>query len=57
MRNDWAKCGDLDKPFADLPKVEQDKDLDQYRTGLEELGTEKIVDEPAKVVNPDGEGK
>lgn len=57
LRNDWAKGGDLDKPFADLPKVEQDKDLDQYRIGLEELGAEKIVDEPVKTINPDGEGK
>ena len=28
-RNEWAKGGDLDVPFADLPADEQDKDLDQ----------------------------
>jgi hypothetical protein len=25
-RNDWAKGGDLDKPFADLPEEEKEKD-------------------------------
>lgn len=28
-RNEWAKGGDLDVPFADLPVDEQNKDLDQ----------------------------
>ncbi len=28
-RNEWAKGGDLDVPFADLPVEEQNKDLDQ----------------------------
>lgn len=28
-RNEWAKGGDLDVPFADLPIDEQNKDLDQ----------------------------
>lgn len=28
-RNEWAKGGDLDVPFADLPLDEQNKDLDQ----------------------------
>jgi hypothetical protein len=28
-RNEWAKGGDLDVPFADLPVEEQDKDLNQ----------------------------
>lgn len=27
----WAKGGDLDVPFSELPKVEQDKDLVQYK--------------------------
>ncbi len=28
-RNEWAKGGDLDKPFAELPVDEQDKDIKQ----------------------------
>lgn len=27
--NEWAKGGELDVPFCDLPVVEQDKDIDQ----------------------------
>ena len=34
-RNEWAKDGDLGKPFADLPKDEQDKDLAQVTTAIE----------------------
>lgn len=28
-RNDWAKGGELDVPFSELPEAEQAKDLDQ----------------------------
>jgi len=28
-RNEWAKGGDLDVPFSDLPQDEKDKDIDQ----------------------------
>ena len=30
-RNDWAKGGELDVPFKDLPPHEQAKDIDQYK--------------------------
>lgn len=33
-RNGWAKGGELDVPFADLPKSEQDKDIDQLRVAM-----------------------
>ena len=33
-RNEWAKGGDLDKPFADLPEDEQLKDLSQVQIAL-----------------------
>ena len=33
-RNSWAKGGELDVPFAELPKEEQDKDMVQYDTAL-----------------------
>ena len=33
-RNDWAKGGELDVPFSELPKNEQEKDLSQYRIGM-----------------------
>ncbi len=32
-RNNWAKGGKLDVPFAKLPKIEQDKYLEQYYIG------------------------
>jgi hypothetical protein len=28
-RNEWAKGGELDVPFAELPEVEKNKDIDQ----------------------------
>lgn len=34
-RNDWAKGGELDATFAELPKEEQDKDIAQMETALE----------------------
>ena len=41
-RNDWAKGGELDVPFVDLPKNEQNKDLAQYYIGIETM--EQILD-------------
>ena len=32
-RNEWAKDGELDVPFKDLPKSEQLKDVEQYEIG------------------------
>lgn len=32
-RNEWAKGGELDVPFKDLPKSEQLKDVEQYEIG------------------------
>lgn len=34
-RNEWAKGGELDVPFSQLPKDEQDKDLNQMIIGLQ----------------------
>jgi hypothetical protein len=34
-RNDWAKGGSLDVPFAELPEEEQAKDLAQVRIAIE----------------------
>lgn len=34
-RNEWAKGGDLDVPFADLSDEEQAKDINQVSTALE----------------------
>lgn len=34
-RNDWAKGGELDVPFSELSTEEQNKDLAQYRVGLD----------------------
>lgn len=36
-RNDWAKGGELDKPFQDLPADEQAKDIEQVEVGLHVL--------------------
>ncbi|MBQ6450063.1 hypothetical protein IJJ08_04165 [bacterium] len=36
--NEWARGGDLDKPFALLPVVEQDKDIAQIRILKKVLG-------------------
>lgn len=47
-RNDWAKGSELDVPFVELPKVEQDKDLDQYRIALE-IATAELTIEDKKV--------
>ncbi|OVE78495.1 hypothetical protein BVY00_02625, partial [bacterium G20] len=33
-RNDWAKGGELDKPFGELPSDEQAKDIEQVEIGL-----------------------
>jgi len=33
-RNDWAKGGDLDVPFKDLPADEQAKDINQLKIAL-----------------------
>ena len=33
-RNEWAKGGELDVPFTELSKEEQDKDLNQYYIGV-----------------------
>ena len=33
-RNSWAKDGELGVPFKELPKEEQDKDIDQYAVAL-----------------------
>lgn len=33
-RNDWAKGGELDKPFGQLPTDEQAKDIEQVEIGL-----------------------
>jgi hypothetical protein len=33
-RNDWAKGGELDVPFTQLSKSEQDKDIDQLRVAM-----------------------
>ncbi len=33
-RNNWAKDGDLDKSFDELPAVEQAKDIEQIEIGL-----------------------
>lgn len=30
--NSWAKGGDLDRPFSELPKEEQDKDIQQIHS-------------------------
>lgn len=37
-RNDWARGGDLDVPFAKLPKDEQDKDVEQYDAAVKLFG-------------------
>jgi len=34
-RNDWAKGGELDVPYKDLPEVEKAKDRVQVLTGME----------------------
>lgn len=39
-RNTWAAGGELDVPFAELPKAEQDKDTDQMKIALEVLKEE-----------------
>jgi hypothetical protein len=33
-RNEWAKGGDLDVPFKDLPADEQAKDINQLKIAL-----------------------
>lgn len=38
-RNEWAKGGDLDVPFTDLPINEQNKDLDQVKIAQEVFAT------------------
>ncbi len=40
-RNEWAKGGDLDVPFDELPADEQAKDLSQMMIGLEYASSEK----------------
>ncbi len=40
-RNDWAKGGELDVPFADLPRGEQDKDTDQLKVAMGALAPAK----------------
>jgi len=40
-RNEWAKGGDLDVPFDELPADEQAKDLSQMAIGLEYAKSEK----------------
>ena len=40
-RNEWAKGGNLDVPFDDLPADEQAKDLNQMAIGLEFAKSEK----------------
>lgn len=40
-RNEWAKGGDLDVPFDELPADEQAKDLSQMMIGLEYANSEK----------------
>lgn len=37
-RNEWAKGGELDKPFAELSEEEQAKDIDQMSIAIEVLG-------------------
>jgi 2'-5' RNA ligase len=39
-RNDWAAGGDLDVPFAELPKDEQDKDTDQIKVAMRALASD-----------------
>jgi hypothetical protein len=39
--NSYAKGGELDKPFADLPRAEQDKDTDQLKVAMEALSPTK----------------
>jgi hypothetical protein len=46
--NSYAKGGELDKPFADLPRAEQDKDTDQLKVAMEALS-------PAKKAGPSSE--
>jgi hypothetical protein len=46
--NSYAKGGELDKPFADLPRAEQDKDTDQLKVAMEALS-------PAKKAAPSSE--
>lgn len=40
-RNEWAKGGELDVPFEQLSKEEQDKDLQQYYTGRKMLNKQQ----------------
>ena len=48
-RNDWAKGGELDVPFSELSKAEQDKDLSQYLIGIDAYNElEKMKDSPEK---------
>ncbi len=53
-RNEWARGGDLDKPFAELPKVEQDKDIDQLRVAMGAMKPAPAKKAPAEPGLPPG---
>ena len=46
--NAYARGGDLDVPFEDLPKDEQDKDIDQVEIALKLFGDEKSAEAGSK---------
>lgn len=54
-RNEWAKDGDLGVQFTELPVDEQKKDLDQYRTLLAVIETDKMSVTDFDKENPDSE--
>ncbi len=42
-RNDWAKDGDLGKPFAELPADEQAKDINQMEIALQVFASPEVT--------------
>jgi peptidoglycan hydrolase-like protein with peptidoglycan-binding domain/2'-5' RNA ligase len=51
-RNDWAKGGDLDVPFKDLPADEQAKDIDQVAVAMRVAAPKKATPRAAADFDP-----